>query len=564
MKKLIFNALLMCLPIFLVAQQDTEVGLLLGGANYLGDVSSNKDFTFEQTQAGVGLYARRHLNRHFSLRGTFFYAQLEGDDLNFIDEDAYRANRAFNFTTPVYEFSFTPEWHPFGNTIQRTNVRPYLFAGIGAVFTNPKTNLAEKDANAVELEPGHYSTSHFSFPFGGGVNFDLSEKMTLGLEASAHFPLTDYLDGISESANPGKDDWFFFGGVTLGYKIGEIIPEIVDTDGDGLKDDVDLCPLLVGTIQGCPDADSDGIADTKDDCPSLPGPEAFNGCPDTDADGIADKNDKCPDVSGLAALNGCPDMDADGIADVDDKCPDLAGSLTGKGCPDDTDGDGVYDITDDCPTIAGILNGCPDVDKDGIADRNDKCPDVAGISSMGGCPDSDGDGIVDAEDNCPKSAGLASNNGCPTSETTEPATVTDVLVSKGEEGTNVEVIASTSRSINYLVEDVYFHQTRAKIFEEEFSKLDKVVRLMKDNPNYNLKIKGHTDDSGDVKLNDHLSMRRARRCYKYLAAKGISLSRMTFEGFGASEPKSDNSTDEGKKLNRRVEFAFLKEFESPW
>ena len=81
---------------------------------------------------------------------------------------------------------------------------------------------------------------------------------------------------------------------------------------------------------------------------------------------------------------------------------------------------------------------------------------------------------------------------------------------------------------------------------------------MTENPDFNLKIIGHTDDSGDVKLNDHLSMRRARRCYKYLAAKGIALSRMTFEGFGATSPKSDNSTEEGKQLNRRVEFAFLK------
>ena len=50
MKKLIFNALLMCLPVFIVAQQNTEVGLLLGGANYLGDVASEKTFSFEQTQ----------------------------------------------------------------------------------------------------------------------------------------------------------------------------------------------------------------------------------------------------------------------------------------------------------------------------------------------------------------------------------------------------------------------------------------------------------------------------------------------------------------------------------
>jgi outer membrane protein OmpA-like peptidoglycan-associated protein len=108
------------------------------------------------------------------------------------------------------------------------------------------------------------------------------------------------------------------------------------------------------------------------------------------------------------------------------------------------------------------------------------------------------------------------------------------------------------------VNDIYFNQTRAKISENEITKLDDVARLMEEDASLNLKIKGHTDDTGDIELNDHLSMRRARRCYKYLASKGIALNRMSFEGFGATEPKHDNSTEDGKKLNRRVEFAFLK------
>lgn len=549
MNKLILVLVSLFLPALIMAQSKSEVGLMLGGANYLGDVSSSKVYSFKQIQAGGGLYARYHVNRHISLRGSFFYTKLKGDDLNFVDEAVWRADRGFKFTNPVYELSFTPEFYILGNTIKRKLFRPYIFAGIGAAFTNPQTNLIEKDVDAVENEPGYYPTNHFSFPLGGGINFDINDKFTLGIEASTHFPLTDYLDGISESGNAGAKDWFVFGGLTIGYKFGEVVPTYVDTDGDGVNDDTDLCPLVAGDLQGCPDSDSDGIADLQDDCPNLAGDKRFKGCPDSDSDGIADINDLCPDTRGTMAMNGCPDSDADGIADNKDKCPNLAGTLVGNGCPDDTDGDGVYDIADKCPTEKGNLNGCPDADLDGIADADDFCPLVAGTKNTKGCPDADSDGIADAMDDCPLVAGISNNKGCP-----------EVLVAKGEAEV-VDTKAETSVNANtytYLVSDIYFNQTRVKISENEITKLDEVAKLMKKDADLNLKIIGHTDDTGDMKLNDHLSMRRARRCYKYLASKGIALNRMTFEGSGATKPKYDNSTEEGKKLNRRVELAFLK------
>ncbi len=549
MNKLILVLVSLFLPALIMAQSKAEVGLMLGGANYQGDLASSKVFSFHQTQAAGGIYARYHVNRHISLRGSLFYAKLKGDDLTFADEGAWRTERGFNFTNPVYEISFTPEIYILGNTIKRKFFRPYIFAGIGAAFTNPENNLIERDIDAVENEPGYYPTSHFSFPMGLGINFDINDKFTLGIEASSHFPLTDYLDGVSESGNPNEKDWFAFGGLTIGYKFGEVVPTYVDTDGDGVNDDTDLCPLVSGKLQGCPDSDNDGIADLQDACPNLAGDKRLKGCPDSDADGIADINDLCPDTKGAVALNGCPDSDADGIADADDTCPELAGTLAGNGCPDDTDGDGVYDIVDNCPTEKGSLNGCPDADLDGIADADDFCPLVAGNKNTKGCPDADSDGIADAMDDCPYVAGISNNKGCP-----------EVLVGKGETemvDNKTGTVANTS-TYTYLVNDIYFNHTRAKISENEITKLDDVARLMNEDASLNLKIKGHTDDTGDIKLNDHLSMRRARRCYKYLASKGIALDRMSFEGFGATEPKHDNSTEDGKKLNRRVEFAFLK------
>jgi len=108
------------------------------------------------------------------------------------------------------------------------------------------------------------------------------------------------------------------------------------------------------------DRDNDGVLDEADDCPKILGLLALNGCPDRDKDGIKDSDDECPDEFGLKINNGCPDKDGDGIIDKEDECPEVPGLKRFKGCPD-TDGDGLQDAFDDCPLEYGSLmnRGCP-------------------------------------------------------------------------------------------------------------------------------------------------------------------------------------------------------------
>ncbi len=90
----------------------------------------------------------------------------------------------------------------------------------------------------------------------------------------------------------------------------------VDTDGDGIPDDIDRCPLDpedkdgFQDEDGCPDPDNDGdgIVDAMDACPNNPGPLENRGCPvlDRDHDGVPDWLDKCPDVPGPRENDGCP------------------------------------------------------------------------------------------------------------------------------------------------------------------------------------------------------------------------------------------------------------------
>lgn len=93
------------------------------------------------------------------------------------------------------------------------------------------------------------------------------------------------------------------------------VKQLVDKDGDGISDDVDLCPTVKGTLEGsgCPimDSDGDGVVDEKDKCPSLAGSIRNYGCPviDSDGDGVVDEKDKCPSIKGVIRNEGCPESD---------------------------------------------------------------------------------------------------------------------------------------------------------------------------------------------------------------------------------------------------------------
>ena len=118
-------------------------------------------------------------------------------------------------------------------------------------------------------------------------------------------------------------------------------PPPLDTDGDGIIDELDKCPTVKGLAKynGCPipDTDKDGINDEEDKCPTVPGLARYQGCPipDTDGDGINDEEDKCPKVPGVARYQGCPvpDTDGDGVNDEEDKCVTIPGPKENFGCP---------------------------------------------------------------------------------------------------------------------------------------------------------------------------------------------------------------------------------------
>jgi len=337
----------------------------------------------------------------------------------------------------------------------------------------------------------------------------------------------------------------------------------LDSDGDKVSDKKDKCKHTPGVWEflGCPDTDRDGIQDSQDDCPTDPGLAEFNGCPDRDGDKIMDKNDKCPDDPGSKELQGCPDRDYDGVIDREDDCPDEKGLAQFNGCPD-TDGDGLIDKLDQCPTLPGPKEkfGCPDSDNDGIYDNEDACPDVPGLVELKGCPyaDTDKDGIRDLDDACPTTPGPVENKGCPYNDSDGDGIID--LEDKCPKTPGVRenfgcppVDIKEQEIIKRAFDNLEFNTGKSTIRSTSNASLDDLAKLLIEKPQYKLLIEGHTDNVGKRTSNVTLSKNRANAVKNYLVKKGVSATRFQVQWFGPDKPIADNTTDEGRQRNRRVE-----------
>ena len=186
----------------------------------------------------------------------------------------------------------------------------------------------------------------FAWHYGAGVKLYFTKNLALRLDWRNHVApegMKDirqkFSDLPSDAENPDLKTTTFTAG--LSWFLGG--PS--DEDGDGVVDEMDLCP---GTPEGV-EVDADG-------CPF-----------DDDGDGVYNYMDDCPDTPAGARVDasGCPtDADGDGVFDGLDQCPNTPAGATvdAEGCPVDSDGDGVFDGLDQCPnTPAGATvdaEGC--------------------------------------------------------------------------------------------------------------------------------------------------------------------------------------------------------------
>ena len=480
---------------------------------YAGGVAIKKLFLDFQSQNGGELTAFKSYRHGFEFgierRLTDKLSLYVPGKFGVVQDTIYKTTKTILGVDAVLQYFFYNEESKFV---------PYVMGGVGMM----KEYKGQKDVMV---------------PIGAGINFKVNDRAFINVQSEYRVSMNLKKNVLHH----GIGIVYLLGGATE-KKEKEKEVMFKDSDGDGVNDDIDLCPQVKGVpeFNGCPDSDGDGVADYRDACPDVKGKKELNGCPDTDGDGVPDNEDECPNLQGSKLNHGCPDKapfmdsDNDGVEDKEDKCPDQPGTAKTAGCPD-TDGDGVPDFIDNCPTLAGSSanKGCPDRDGDGVNDTDDNCPDKPGLAIYSGCPDTDGDGLDDFNDRCPTMVGPVENKGCP------------------------KISREDKKTLDIAMRAVQFDVGRATLKPVSYKILNQVADIMKRYPDYNLVIAGHTDNTGSASKNQKLSTNRAKSCYDYLLAQGISASRMSYVGYGESRPIANNNTLRGRALNRRVEFKLV-------
>lgn len=128
--------------------------------------------------------------------------------------------------------------------------------------------------------------------------------------------------------------------------------------------------------------------------------------------------------------------------------------------------------------------------------------------------------------------------------------ITNIRIAKGA----VPLYDRMMSEGKFITYGITFDVGKSSIKPESMGEINRIVKLMTDNPDLKFSVEGHTDSTGNEASNQTLSEQRSQAIVSKLVELGISADRLTASGKGQSSPIADNSTDEGRAKNRRVEF----------
>lgn len=108
-----------------------------------------------------------------------------------------------------------------------------------------------------------------------------------------------------------------------------------------------------------------------------------------------------------------------------------------------------------------------------------------------------------------------------------------------------------------ILKNIFFDTNKFDIKDESKPELQKLIDFLNLNKTVHIEVSGHTDNVGTVQSNQVLSENRAKAVYQYLIANGIQPERLTYKGYGETQPIESNDTDDGRSKNRRTEFKII-------
>ena len=252
--------------------QYNEVGVMLGGANYKGELSRHM-FNTDFLHPAAGVFYRHNWDRHWSWKVELNYGRISGNDIK--ANTPFEADRNLSFYSNILELSPQIEFNffPFETGRNDYPFTTYLFTGLSVFHFNPKAKLG---GNVYDLQPlgtegqgingkNHYKRVQIALPIGGGIKIAVG-NIGIGIEVGARRTYTDYLDDVStiypdmnallaangpvavalsdrsfsrfDSTAVIKDpfmkqrgtstdkDWYLFGGITIFWRLSSTLRDI--------------------------------------------------------------------------------------------------------------------------------------------------------------------------------------------------------------------------------------------------------------------------------------------------------------------------------------------------
>ena len=108
-----------------------------------------------------------------------------------------------------------------------------------------------------------------------------------------------------------------------------------------------------------------------------------------------------------------------------------------------------------------------------------------------------------------------------------------------------------------ILKNIFFDFDEYTLKKESYMELNRLISFLQQNQRVRIRLDGHTDIKGSQEYNMTLSENRAKTAYNYLISKGIPKNRLEYKGYGKNVPIADNTTDEGRALNRRTEIVII-------
>jgi len=227
--------LFLFLSIFISSGQEYELGLNLGGGNYIGDIGGEN--YINPNKIGGGIVYKRTVNQWYSFRMNLNYFQLEAFDSD--SDSAGRRARDFSVTSTIFNFSLGVEYNfiprnPYLPLRSIKKITPYVYTGIGLGTYSGRLEFN----NPVLIESGvKFNGTKLSIPVILGLKYRVTRHFIISLESGFNYYFTDNLDGThsfygneerliingyTPTTNPNSNDWYTFSSIGLIYSFGDL------------------------------------------------------------------------------------------------------------------------------------------------------------------------------------------------------------------------------------------------------------------------------------------------------------------------------------------------------